>query len=76
MTGREQRVLSGYTALGAKKTAEPSDEEKSSVGINKDKFQLEKLAYNLDTIVDFCEHVSHIFLRDLYSVFHFYFFLL
>ena len=56
MTGREQRVLYGYTALGAKKTAEPDDAESLGCGILKDKFQLEKLSYNLDTMVDFSEH--------------------
>lgn len=55
MTGKEQRVLGGYSALGAKKTIEP--EEAEAIAINKDKLQLDKFAYNLDMIVDFCEHV-------------------
>lgn len=69
MTGPEQRVLNGYTALGAKKTAEPDDAESLGCGILKDKFQLEKLSYNLDTMVDFCEHVRIIVRRKLYVLF-------
>ncbi len=58
MTGREQRVLQGYSALRAKKTEEPNDADFTSGGLKTDKFQLEKLCYNLDTLVDHCEHVS------------------
>lgn len=57
MTGPEQRILGGYTSLGARKTAEPDEME--GPAINKDRFHLEKLAYNLDSMVDFCEHVSN-----------------
>jgi len=56
MTGREQRVLSGYSALSAKKAADSNDSD--GPGINKDKFQLEKLSYNLETLVNFCEQVT------------------
>lgn len=56
MTGREQRILQGYSALRTKKTEEPNDTE-AVAGIKKDKFQLEKLCYNLDTLVDLCEYV-------------------
>lgn len=56
MTGREQRVLHGYSALRAKKTEEPSDSEFSELKI--DKYQLEKLCFNLDTLVECCEHVE------------------
>lgn len=55
MTGREQRVLQGYSALRTKKTEEPTDYDFD--GHKKDKFQLEKLCFNLDTLVDHCEHV-------------------
>ncbi|KZS14455.1 Tuftelin-interacting protein 11 [Daphnia magna] len=55
MTGREQRILQGYSALRTKKTEEPNDTE-AVAGIKKDKFQLEKLCYNLDTLVDLCEY--------------------
>ena len=61
MTGREQRVLQGYSALRAKKTEEPNDTEATSSGLKIDKFQLEKLCYNLDTLVDHCEHVGFLF---------------
>ena len=57
MTGREQRVLQGYSALRTKRTEEPSDSEPTQAGLKVDKFQLEKLCYNLDTLVDHCEHV-------------------
>jgi len=57
MTGREQRVLQGYSALRTKRTEEPSDSEPTPAGLKVDKFQLEKLCYNLDTLVDHCEHV-------------------
>ena len=57
MTGREQRVLQGYSALRSKRTEEPSDSEPTPAGLKVDKFQLEKLCYNLDTLVDHCEHV-------------------
>ncbi|EFX79488.1 hypothetical protein DAPPUDRAFT_304466 [Daphnia pulex] len=56
MTGREQRVLQGYSALRTKRTEEPSDSEPAPAGLKVDKFQLEKLCYNLDTLVDHCEH--------------------
>lgn len=56
MTGREQRILQGYSALRTKKTEEPNDSE--CIGLKQDKYQLDKLCYNLDTLVDHCEHVS------------------
>ena len=55
MTGREQRILSGYSALSAKKVVDSSDSELP--GINKDKFELEKLSYNLENLVNLCEQV-------------------
>lgn len=55
MTGREQRVLSGYSALGARKAGDSGDSD--IPGINKDKFELEKLSYNLENLVNFCEQV-------------------
>ena len=58
MTGPEQRVLGSYTALGARKTAEPDEIEGPAVSA--DRLHLEKLAYNLDTMVEFCEHVRHL----------------
>lgn len=61
MTGKEQRVLQGYSALRTKKTEEPNDAEVTT-GLKKDKFQLEKLCYNLDTLVDHCEHVRFLLL--------------
>jgi hypothetical protein len=61
MTGREQRVLSGYSALAARKTTEPEDGETVNLTAKaKDQLQLNKLAYNLDALVDYCEHVSRI----------------
>lgn len=55
MTGKEQRVLQGYSALKSKKTEEPNDAD--SLTLKSDKYQLEKLSFNLDTLVDYCEHV-------------------
>ena len=55
MTGREQRVLSNYSALAAKKTSEPIDEESTNYA-GKDKLQLDKLVCNLYNLVDYCEH--------------------
>ena len=55
MTGPEQRILSGYSALSIRKTVEPNDNE--SAGINKDKLQLDKLSCNLDILVNLCEQV-------------------
>ena len=64
MTGPEQRVLSGYSALSVKKTSEPMDSEATSQTLSaRDKLQLDKLAYNLDALVDFCEHVRSILLN-------------
>ena len=60
MTGKEQRVLSGYSALSSKKTTEPSDLEAGQFA-TQDKLQLDKLAYNLNSLVDFCEHVPTFF---------------
>ena len=65
MTGREQRVLSGYSALSAKKATDISDSD--APGINKDKFQLEKLSYNLETLVSFCEQVIN-FLKSFFNL--------
>lgn len=55
-TGREQRVLQGYGALGTRKPEEPIDYDLG--GQNKGKFQLEKLNFNLDNLVDHCENVK------------------
>ena len=56
MTGRERRVLSGYSALAAKKTTEPEDVETVNLTAKAiDRQQLNKLAYNLDALVDYCE---------------------
>ena len=61
MTGKEQRVLSGYSALAARKTTEPEDGETVNLTAKaKNQLQLNKLAYNLDALVDYCEHVSKI----------------
>ena len=67
MTGREQRVLSGYSALSAKKAGDSNDAD--GPGINKDKFQLEKLSYNLETLVNFCEQVTKFKQLSLFFVF-------
>lgn len=58
MTGKEKRVLLGYSALKSKKTEEPSSEADSLGLIKANSFQLDKLSFNLDTLVDYCEHVS------------------
>lgn len=57
MTGKEKRVLLGYSALKSKKTEEPTEDDSSGL-IKGNSFQLDKLSFNLDTLVDYCEHVS------------------
>ena len=57
MTGPEKRVLSGYSALGVKRTLEPNDSDVVT-GLNQDKLQLANLTANLDIMINLCENVS------------------
>lgn len=55
MTGPEKRVLSGYSALGVKRTLEPNDSDVVT-GLNQDKLQLANLTANLDIMINLCEN--------------------
>ena len=53
MTGKEQRILSGYHAIGAQKML--PDDEITSTSRNVVNFDLPELRHNIDMILDKCE---------------------
>ena len=56
MTGKEQRILSGYHAIGAQKML-PDDEITTSSAASRNvvNFDLPELRHNIDMILDKCE---------------------
>ena len=54
MTGKEQRILSGYHAIGAQKML-PDDEVESTSKSRVVNFDLPELRHNIDMLLDKCE---------------------
>ena len=54
MTGKEQRILSGYHAIGAQKML-PDDEVETSSARTAVHFDMPELRHNIDMLLDRCE---------------------
>jgi len=55
MTGKEQRILSGYHAIGAQKMLPDDDIESSTKTRSVVNFDLPELRHNIDMLLDKCE---------------------
>lgn len=55
MTGREERVLSGYHAIGTAKQRPDEEAESGGPASDKPAFEIPELLHNINLILDNCE---------------------